>query len=69
MKDLPVIKPKEIITTITNMKTTEIVFTIDVALSSGLFVLIIKKEPIPNNITNMGRSILLLPKSVSPILT
>jgi len=53
----------------TNMKTTEIIFTVDVALSSVLFVLIIKKDPIPNNIANIGRSILLLPKSVSPILT
>ena len=47
------------------MKTTEIVFTIDVALSSVLFVLIIRKVPIPNNMVNIGRSILLLPKSIS----
>ena len=51
------------------MKTIEIVFTIDVALSSVLFVLIIKKDPIQNDITNIGRSVILLPKSVSPILT
>ena len=51
------------------MKTTEIVFTIDVALSSDLFVLIIKKDPTPNNIVNIGRSILLLHKSVSPTLS
>ena len=51
------------------MKTIEIVFTIDVALSSVCFVLIIKNVPIQNRMVDMGRSILLLPKSVSPILT
>ena len=50
------------------MKTIEIVFTIDVALSSVLFVLIIRKVPITNNIENIGRSIVLLPKSISLVL-
>jgi hypothetical protein len=50
------------------MKTIEIVFTIDVALSSVLFVLIIRKVPITNNIVNIGRSIVLLPKSISLVL-
>ena len=52
--------------TITN--TIDTTLRIDVALSSILFVLIIRKVPIPNNIANTGRSILLLPKSISLVL-